>query len=54
MECSEDYDGDVIFEGNEAILEPSVRSEIEYEFLVQGQNNDIISLPGNHIIRTSN
>ena len=41
--CSEDYDGDVIFEGIEAILEPIVRSEIEYEFLVQGQNNDIIS-----------
>ena len=43
LECSEDYDGDVIFEGIKATLEPSVRSEIEYEFLVQGQNNDIIS-----------
>ena len=42
-ECSEDYDGDVFFEGVEATLEPSVRSEIEYEFLVQGWNNGIIS-----------
>lgn len=42
-ECSEDYDGDVFFEGIEATLEPSVRSEIEYEFLVQGWNNGIIS-----------
>jgi hypothetical protein len=33
----------VFFEGIEATLEPSIRSEIEYEFLVQGWNNGIFS-----------
>ncbi len=28
--------------GSKLLLKPSVRSEIEYEFLVQGQNNNII------------
>ena len=53
-ECSEDYDGDVFFEGIEATLEPSVRNEIEYQYLVQSYNNGIFSLAANHIIRASN
>ena len=53
-ECSEDYDRDVFFEGIEATLEPSVRSEIEYEFLVQGWNNGIISKAADHMIKASN